>query len=127
MNGRTFFALAFAVAACSSHSDSDSSSKPTAEQHEHEMESMSPQLARFHDLLAPHWHAPPGTARRQTTCEDIGDFKKRAADVPNAKELVAAVAALESACMSKDADAAFDPAFAKVHDAFHHLLDAGKP
>jgi len=117
-------ALALAVAtACGGNKDSDS--KPEADHHEHEMENMSPALARFHDLLAPLWHAPPGTARVQSTCEAIGDFKKRAADVPNAQDLTAAIGELEKVCIAKGSDKDFDAAFGKVHDAFHHALEAG--
>ena len=126
MRCQMMFALALAAAACGSHSDSDSSStaKPEAEHHEHEMESMSPELARFHDVLAPKWHAPPGAARRQGACAAMADFKKRAAEVPNGKDLVAAVDALDNACTTKAADAEIDAAFGKVHEAFHHLLES---
>jgi len=130
MNRSTLLALALAAAACGSHSESGSNSKPESEQHEHEMESMSPELARFHDVLAPHWHAAKGAQRVTDTCGAIDEFKSRADAVakamPAGAQLVAAVQELERACAAENQALGFDAAFGKVHEAFHHLLEAGK-
>jgi hypothetical protein len=110
--------LVFALVACGSHSDT----KPEADHHE--MEDMPANLAQFHDVLVPLWHAPPGPARAQRTCEAIGDLKRHATEIAGAQELTAAIGELEHVCMTKGGDQAFDAAFGKVHDSFHHVLEA---
>src|SRR5256885_5738409 len=80
--------------------------KPAAmEGHEHH-EGMPPALDKFHNLLAPRWHAQKGEQRMKDTCGAIGDFKSGADDVGKAKSdaawttaskaLADAVAGLES-------------------------------
>jgi len=103
-----------------------------------EMGGMPPQLARFHDTLAPRWHAAQGPQRMADTCAALPEFHRdaeaiSAADAPKqgdavawstgGKKLTEAVAALGAVCRSKDADA-FDPAFARVHEIFHGLMEA---
>ena len=97
------------------------------EEHEHHM---SPELTKFHDVLAPRWHAAKGEQRMKDTCGAIVDFKANAAAVEKAQpgaqstELVEAVSALEATCTSNDATA-FELAFGKVHERFHVLI--GEP
>ena len=106
-----------------------------------EMAHMPPALARFHETLAPRWHAPHGPERMANTCSAIATFRAdadaivaapppdggdRATWSAGGQQLTEAVAALDATCQAKDA-AAFVPAFERVHQAFHHLLEAAKP
>jgi hypothetical protein len=117
--------FALVLAACGSHSGA------SAEAEHHDMETMPADLAQFHDVLAPHWHAAAGPARRQGTCDAIGAMEagadgvvKARASSPEAKQLRDAVAELSRACATRAADAEFDAAFGKVHESFHHALEA---
>jgi hypothetical protein len=102
-----------------------------------EMAGLPPALKKFHDTLAPRWHADHGAARTADTCGAIAQFQTDAAAVaaspapraadPSAwsaggKQLVGSVAGLETACKANDA-AAFEPAFTQVHDGFHRLME----
>ncbi len=110
-------ALALVVVACSSKTPPETT-KPAMEQHH-----MSPELAKFHDVLAPRWHADK--ARRMTdTCAAMADFTSTAAAV-GSKDLADAVTALDGTCKANDA-AAFEPAFEKVHTTFHKLMEGGE-
>lgn len=97
---------------------------------------LRPELNAFHELLAPLWHAPAGAQRIADTCAAIDRFKAAADAVGKStppvqtnadswtkatRALVAAVDDLAAACAAK-ADAKFEAAFAKVHDAFHALM-----
>ncbi|HEU4729494.1 MAG TPA: hypothetical protein VFT22_16450 [Kofleriaceae bacterium] len=102
-----------------------------------EMEAMPPELRKFHETLAPRWHAPHGPKRMADTCAAMpqlhSDADAIAAASPpsgatadwagNAKQLVAAVAALDAPCKASD-EAAFEQAFMAVHDRFHGLMAA---
>jgi hypothetical protein len=103
-----------------------------------EMAAMPPSVAKFHDTLAPRWHAEHGPARMADTCGAIGQLKADAsaivaAPVPDGanpaswsaggSQLVEAVGSLEATCKAKDA-AAFEPAFERVHTSFHHVMQA---
>ena len=89
-----------------------------------------PQLTRFHDTLAPRWHAARGPQRTADTCAAIPQLHANAeaiavAEAPtkgdaaawsrNGKKLTEAVVALELTCKNKDAEA-FETAFARVHE-----------
>jgi hypothetical protein len=108
------------------------------EKREGEMADMPPQLARFHDTLAPRWHAAHGPQRIADTCTAIPQFHADAEAIavaepptkgdPGAwskggKKLTEAVVALDTTCKSKDAEA-FETAFARVHETFHGLMEA---
>jgi hypothetical protein len=121
-------ALGIAAAGCGK---TDSKPAPAAEPgsaSEHHMPAMSPALDAFHKLLAPLWHAAPGEQRMADTCQLANGFQQDAARVGNetaggAPELIAAVKGLVDACAANPRTlAAFDAAFAKVHDAFHGML-----
>jgi hypothetical protein len=103
-----------------------------------EMAGMPPQIAKFHETLAPRWHAPQGPQRMADTCAVIAQLHTEAeavaaAPLPNGadaaawsasgKQLTEAVTALDAPCKAKDA-AAFEPAFAQVHKSFHHAMEA---
>src|SRR2546423_7676325 len=124
------FALALAACSKSESAAPTPKDKPAAEHHE--MSGMPPALDKFHAILASRWHAQKGPERMKNTCEGVPDFKTGAEAVAKsksgdakwdaaAKQLVDAVAGLETACKANDA-AAFEPAFAKVHDGFHAML-----
>jgi len=113
---------------------------PTTHAHDEkgEMANLPPELAKFHDALAPRWHAPKGAERMAATCGAIAEFATDADAVAKAapppkgdaskwaqegKELTEAVAALKTTCDAKDA-AGFETAFANMHQEFHELLEA---
>jgi hypothetical protein len=98
----------------------------------------SPELAKFHDVLAPRWHAEKGSARIHDTCAAVPELTADAAavagsPVPPAVDsvawtsggaaLVKAVAGLAAACDATDSSG-FEPAFQQVHESFHALLAA---
>jgi len=102
------------------------------------MADLSPELARFHDTLAPRWHAERTPQRMADTCSAIQQFHRGAEAIAGApapsksdragwstggRKLTEAVAALDSTCRSKDATA-FEPAFQRVHEIFHGLMEA---
>jgi hypothetical protein len=95
-------------------------------------------LAKFHDTLAPRWHAEHGAKRTADTCAAIPQLRtdadavaaspappgsEAAAWSAGGKQLSEAVAGLDTACKANDA-AAFEPAFALVHQRFHGLMEA---
>jgi hypothetical protein len=102
----------------------------------HEMGNMPPEIAKFHDVLAPHWHAEKGAQRMKDTCSAMPDLHASAdalaqttppatanADswTTGTRELVAAVASLDATCKSND-PTSFETAFAKLHESFHGLM-----
>lgn len=103
-----------------------------------EHESMPPELAKFHDTLAPRWHAAKGPERMKSTCDALPDFKAGATTIASssppkaadsqawtdgAGKLAAALEELETECKANDA-AKFETAFEQVHVSFHGLLEA---
>lgn len=137
--------LALALTACGGKSatpahpnDDPNWGRPMSDQGNHE-EHMPPELAKFHDVLAPRWHADKGAQRVADTCKAIPDFKANADAIAKAtpprtahadtwttgtRALVDAVAGLEHVCSNPDQAVGFDEAFAKVHESFHKLLEA---
>jgi hypothetical protein len=137
-------ALVILVAACggkqpapATAAGSGSGSNAAAAEHE-EMATMPPAVAKFHDVLAPRWHAEQGPKRMQDTCAALPDFHSAADAIGKAtppttanadvwttatKGLVDAVAGLDAPCAANDS-AQFEAAFAKLHDSFHFLLEA---
>ncbi len=127
--------LAIVAVACGGKKSEPAKPEPApTENHE----AMVPELAKFHDVLAPHWHAAKGDQRMTETCAALTAFQTNAdalakATPPKAadaaqwtagtKELVGAVAGLETSCKAKDATA-FEPAFERVHHGFHALLES---
>jgi len=138
------FALLVAIAACGGK-DKPATTTPVAEHHEgsgeaEEHENLTPELKAFHDLLAPLWHAEKGPKRTSDTCAAREQFKAAADAVAKAtppvpanadtwtagtRALVAAVADLDHQCtVAGSGD--FEGVFAKVHEAFHALMEQGE-
>jgi hypothetical protein len=128
--------IALVVAACGSKSKPEPV-KPVEPAEHHEMAGMPPELGKFHDVLAPRWHAEKGPQRMKDTCAAVADFTAAAAALTKAKppagadanawaagtkELVDAVTGLKASCDGGDATA-FEPAFARVHNSFHALME----
>ncbi len=99
---------------------------------------MPAELTKFHDVLAPRWHAEQGPARMTDTCAAMPQFQSEAdaiakvtpptpanADTWTAatRALVDAVESLDATCKANDA-ATFDEAFQQLHESFHALMAA---
>jgi hypothetical protein len=124
-------ALAVLLAACGGKHAAPATEKPPEAP-------MPPELASFHDVLAPRWHAAQGPERMKDTCDAVPELHTRAEAIATAtppttanadtwttatKALVDAVAELSATCTANDA-AQFEPAFAKVHESFEGLAAA---
>ncbi|HET9991789.1 MAG TPA: hypothetical protein VFQ65_24840 [Kofleriaceae bacterium] len=127
--------FSFVAAACGGSKSEPVKSAPEAKA---EHESMPPELAKFHDTLAPRWHAAKGPERMKSTCDALPDFKAGATTIASssppkgadsqawtdgAGKLAAALEELETECKANDA-AKFEAAFEQVHVSFHGLLEA---
>lgn len=136
--------LALAAAACGGNkaAPATSSTTQTAEGHEqHEMmehEGMSAEMTKFHDVLAPRWHAEKGPQRMQDTCAAIPEFQADADAIAKAtppekanadtwtastRALVDSINTLDASCKANDS-AQFEEAFHGVHESFHGLMAA---
>ena len=103
-----------------------------------EHDQMMPEIAKFHDVLAPRWHAEKGPQRMADTCGAMPEMQADADALVKAappmgadaavwtgktKELTDAVVALDGTCKSNDATT-FEGAFERVHVGFHGVLEA---
>ena len=96
------------------------------------------EVTAFHDVMSPLWHAEPGEARTNGTCdagEKLASGAKAiaAASVPDraaaksdqwtaaAAALIASVEHLGLVCSDVNKLGEFDGAFKDVHDKFHGL------
>jgi hypothetical protein len=127
-------ALAMLLAACSSKQAADHPAEHMEGHDEHG--AMSPEVAKFHDVLSPRWHAAKGPQRMKDTCGAVAEFRTDADAIAKAKpagdpaawttrtqDLTDAVSALDATCQSNDATA-FELAFEKVHTSFHAVMEA---
>ncbi len=89
----------------------------------HRHPAFPPDIDAFHAVLAPLWHAEPGAARDRDTCAQADTMAGLAGAIGSgdARALRAAVGALRRQC--RERPGAAEPALAKVHDAFHRLID----
>ena len=102
---------------------------------------MLPEVAKFHDVLAPRWHADKGPKRMADTCGAMAELQANAdaltqvappattdaaAWSTKTQDLVSAVGALDGTCKANDATA-FEPAFERVHTSFHAVMEASAP
>lgn len=94
-------------------------------------------VVKFHDILSPRWHAEKGPQRMADTCGAIGELESGATELTRlgapgsidaarwaigTKELSDAVGALKATCGTPD-EAAFEPAFHRVHEGFHAVTE----
>ena len=140
-NSRGAIAIAVAVlAACGGKHAAPATAtaaQGSAEEH-HELEQMPPELASFHEILAPRWHAAQGPQRMKDTCDAVPEFHAKADAIAKAtppttahadtwttatRALVDAVANLDTTCKANDATQ-FEAAFGKVHESFEGLAAA---
>ena len=134
-------ALVFTLA-CGSNKPAPVTTAPTPTEHaavgggSDETKAMPPELAKFHDLISPLWHAAKGPQRMKDTCAALPEMHATSSSLAKTtppttahadlwttgtRSLVAAVATLDTSCKSNDATA-FETAFANVHASFHNLL-----
>jgi hypothetical protein len=137
-----FFALAATACGGGKAAPATSSTTQTAEGAEqHEMmehEGMSAEMTKFHDVLAPRWHAEHGPQRMQDTCTAVPEFQADAEAIATAtppekanadtwtastRALVDSITTLDAACKANDS-AQFEEAFHQVHESFHGLMAA---
>lgn len=133
---KTALTIAFVLlAACGGKKASEpTTSTKTSDEHG----TMLPEIAKFHEVLSPRWHAEKGAKRMTETCGALAEFHADAdalvalapptgADAAawsgKTKELSDAVGALDGTCKANDA-AAFEPAFERVHNGFHAVMEA---
>jgi len=103
-----------------------------------EHEGMPNEMTKFHDVLAPRWHAEKGPQRMKDTCAALPEFHADADAIAKAtppekanadtwttstRALVDSVNGLDPICKANDA-AKFEDAFHKVHESFHGLMAA---
>jgi hypothetical protein len=133
--------LALLICASGCGGTSKPAATTTEQQHEgsaapeEEHAEMPAELAAFHDLLAPRFHAAEGPQRLQDTCGAIEQFRSAADAVGKAtppvtanadtwtagtRALVQAVDELATACTTNDVGT-FDAAFTTVHERFEAL------
>jgi hypothetical protein len=124
------FLLISALAACGG------GVKPAPVAHD-EHANMPPELVKFHDVLAPRWHADKGPDRMKRTCDAMLEFTQSATAIAVAQpanvdrdawtngagKLAASLQDLDATCKANDA-AKFETAFEQVHVSFHGLLEA---
>jgi hypothetical protein len=149
---RTLIAsLAFLVAVgCGGKSKSDAvdpckDKKMMEEHHEEgggeeagEHPELTPEMAGFHDVLAPLWHADPGPDREANACDNGGELLNAAAAIQdagppegvsggdwdaNVQVLMLSIQDLMDTCSGSSKNLTFDQAFGAVHDGFHGLMD----
>jgi hypothetical protein len=133
-------AISFVLAACGGSKPAEPAG-PVAEHKAggDEHEQLSPELAKFHDVLAPRWHATKGPERMKSTCDAMPDFTSGATAIAmatppkgaedawtdRAGKLAAALQDLDATCKANDATK-FETAFEAVHVSFHGLIEAGE-
>ena len=144
------FLFLFAVAAAACGGSSSTAPDPAlpadklaphAMHHDDEhaaMAALPAPIKQLHDVLAPRWHAAKGPQRMTDTCAAIPELRTHTTAVGQAPApadvaaadwtarttgLGTALTALEAPCKANDA-AAFEPAFAAYHTAFHQVLEA---
>ena len=84
----------------------------------------APDVAVFHEVLAPLWHAPEGADRTKAICAKQSDLTVIANNIKSQdpKNLLNTLSHLSDSCAGKQENVS--AAFSGVHDAFHLLIDA---
>lgn len=80
----------------------------------------------LHGALAPLWHAQPGKERAREVCAQVERLEGLTREIRSGdnKAMLASIAGLKAQCLANPAE--IDAAFAKVHDAFHDLVEPGR-
>lgn len=130
-------ALVLAAAACGGKNPAPATAT-TAQPAGHDHAGMPAEVTKFHDVLAPRWHAEKGPQRMQDTCAVVADFQADADAIAKAtppatanadtwtsstKALVDSVAGLDTTCKANDS-AKFEEAFHQLHENFHAVMAA---
>ncbi len=125
--------LVLAAAACGGKKPAPATATATSEH-----AGMPAEVTKFHDVLAPRWHAEKGEQRMKDTCAAMPDFTADADAIakstppatakPDAwttstKALVDSVATLDTTCKANDS-AKFEEAFHQLHENFHAVMAA---
>jgi hypothetical protein len=132
---KTAWTLVLAVAAACGGASKPESTEPAAGPGAQGDRKAS--IDKFHDTLAPRWHAQQGPQRMADTCATMPQFQAEAGAIVSAqppaenaamwsektKQLSDAIAQLEVTCKASDA-AGFEPAFARMHETFHGVMEA---
>lgn len=94
-----------------------------AEVPDHHHHNFAKDVDALHAVLAPIWHARPGSERLPNACAKVDELGRLASDIrsTDASNLVASIATMKTACQGKGD---VEGAFYDVHEAFHHLIDA---
>ena len=92
--------------------------------HEKHTHNFAKDVDAFHAALAPLWHSSTSKERSQKVCAQASKLETLAKDIQSgdAKTLVASIVDLKAQCQANPTD--IDAVFSKVHDAFHHLIEA---
>ena len=92
--------------------------------HETHTHTFANDVDALHAVLAPLWHMNAGKERSRKVCEQADKLDALAKDVRSGdiKTLLASVADLKAQCQSSPSDIV--AVFSRVHDAFHHLVEA---
>lgn len=94
--------------------------------HERHPHGFARDVDALHAVLAPLWHARAGKERSENVCAQAPGLEGLARDIRSgdATVLVTSIVALKAQCQASPTD--IDAAFARVHDAFHHLAEPGR-
>lgn len=94
-----------------------------ADGHDHMHHNFSKDVDAFHAVLAPVWHARPGSARTQDACDKAGEMARLAQAIRSAdvSQLNASINLLKGKCDGGKDDV--DVALYDVHEAFHRLIE----
>lgn len=98
-----------------------------SDQHEkHEHANSAKDVAAYHAVLAPLWHAPANPARIENACKQAANLEKLALDIKstNAAALQEVSTLFKEKCQSNPQEAG--AVFGKLHDAFHHVSEHKK-
>jgi hypothetical protein len=131
--------LVLAAAACGGKQPAPASTATAAQPAAgHDHAGMPAEVTKFHDVLAPRWHAEKGPQRMKDTCAAVADFQADADAIAKStppatanadtwgsstKALVDSVAGLDTTCKANDT-AKFEEAFHTLHENFHAVMAA---
>jgi hypothetical protein len=93
------------------------------DQHDGHAHDFASDIAAFHSVLAPLWHAGTGRERSRQICAQAVRLENQAMEIHSAdsKQLLTTLDTLRTQCQTSPANV--DAAFAQVHEAFHRLAE----